>query len=289
MTALGRRQPMGLGRGLEALIPRGASDASSAEVPLHLIVANTYQPREQMDQQQLAQLAASITEHGVLQPVLLRETAEGYEVVAGERRVRAARLAGLERIPAVVRHMEDRDRLALALVENLQRSDLNSLEEALAFRRLIDQFSLTQEEVATSVGRSRSAVANTLRLLDLSSAGQDAVRAGKITEGHARALLTVRRAANQDELLAVVIARSLSVRQTEQLARRLNETSLSAASGTPERAPDPDLERVEADLRHALGTKVTLSTTRRGGRITIEYYDGEDLERLCRQLTASPA
>ena len=222
----------------------------------------------------------------MLQPILVTETLEGYRLVAGERRVRAARLAGLARIPAVVRELADRHQLELALVENVQRSDLNAIEEAHAYRQLIDEFGYSQEEVAQKVGRARSTVANTVRLLDLDPAVQAALGDGTISEGHARAM-TGLDGPGQVGLLQVIVARGLSVRQVEELVRRLQAPS--PAAGATARATDPDAERVEEDLRRALGTKVSLARTRRGGRIVIEYYSDEELGRLYERLTGGPA
>jgi ParB family transcriptional regulator, chromosome partitioning protein len=256
------------------------------EIPLDRIVANPYQPRRSMGGAELEALAASIAEHGVLQPILVTETLEGYRLVAGERRVRAARLAGLTRIPAVVRELADRHQLELALVENVQRSDLNPLEEARAYRQLIDEFEYSQEDVAQKVGRARSTVANTLRLLEIDPALQAAVAEGTISEGHARAMAGLD-GPEQTSLLQVVIARGLSVRQVEELVRRLQAPGLKA--GAPVRPGDPEAERVEEDLRRALGTKVSLARTRRGGRIVIEFYSDEELGRLYERLTGGPA
>ena len=287
MTARPGERPSALGRGLASLIPGrvGAAEAPT-EIPLDRIVANPYQPRRSMPGAELEALAASIAEHGVLQPILVTETLEGYRLVAGERRVRAARLAGLARIPAVVRELADRHQLELALVENVQRSDLNAIEEAHAYRQLIDEFEYSQEEVAQKVGRARSTVANTLRLLDLDPAVQAAVGDGTISEGHARAMAGLD-GPGQVGLLQIVIARALSVRQVEELVRRLQTPSPTA--GAPARAGDPDVERVEEDLRRALGTKVSLARTRRGGRIVIEFYSDEELGRLYERLTGGPA
>ena len=228
-------------------------------------------------------------EHGVIQPILVVEVLDGYQLVAGERRLRAAQLAGLERIPAVVRQLADRDQLELALVENLQRADLNPLEEATAFRQLIDEFGFTQEQLAVRLGRARSTLANTLRLLEMSDAVKEAVADGRITEGHARAMagLTER---DEAQLLELIPGRDLSVRQTEELTRRLRpdnggQESTAATETASARATDPDLQRVEEDLRQALGTKVSLARSRRGGRIVIEYYSDEDLGRLYDRLT----
>jgi len=292
MTTRPDRHHSGLGRGINALIPQRASNAPApSEIPLSRIRPNPYQPRHASDQAEIESLAASIKEHGVLQPVLVTELLDGYQLVAGERRFRAAQLAGLERIPAVVRQMSDRERLELALVENLQRSDLNAIEEARAYRQLMNDFGLTQEQVAARVGRARATVANTVRLLDLDPGVQDAVAGGQVSEGHARALGGLPGPA-QAQLLGAVIARGLSVRQTEELARRLRDGAADQDAQAAKRAArtlDADLERVEEDLRRALGTKVSLARTRKGGRIVIEYYGDEELGRLYDRLTGGTA
>ncbi len=287
MTAEPRSNSVGLGRGLAALIPQREEQRASVELPISAISRNPYQPRQAVDQSQLEALAASIAEHGVLQPVLVTQSAGGYRLIAGERRLRAAEMAGLERIPALVRSADEAAQLAWALIENLQRSDLNALEEAHAFRQLIDEFGLSHEEVGQRVGRSRSTIANTLRLLDLDPSVQVALRDGQISEGHARALAGLDDAAQQADGVAQVIARGLSVRQTEEMVRRMRTQDARGSAEKP--APSADAERLERGLREALATKVTLSSARKGGRITIEYYDDEDLARLYERLTGAPA
>jgi ParB family transcriptional regulator, chromosome partitioning protein len=287
VTARPGERPTALGRGLASLIPgRPGAIEAPTEIPLDRIVANPYQPRRSIDGAELEALAASIATHGVLQPILVTETLEGYQLVAGERRVRAARLAGLARIPAVVRQLADQHQLELALVENLQRADLGPLEEAHAYRQLVDDFGLTQEQIAQKVGRARSTVANSLRLLDLAPAVQAALADGRISEGHARAIAGID-AADQATILEIVIARGISVRQTEELVRRMREPRPNPRSAPDD--PDPDVERVEEDLRLALGTKVSLARTRRGGRIVIEFYSDEELGRLYDRLTGGTA
>lgn len=281
-------RPGGLGRGLAALIPqRSASTTGSIEIPLTRIRENPRQPRLRMNDEALATLAESIRVHGVIQPILVTETIDGYQLVAGERRVRAARMAGLERIPAIVRQLADRQQLELALVENLQREDLDPIEAARAYRQLIDEFAFSQDDLAARVGRARSTVANTLRLLELHPAVQDAVAAGSITEGHARALggLPVD---GQPRLVGMVVDEGLSVRQTEELVRRIREPRAPQAA-TMAAAPDPDVERVEEDLRRSLGTKVRLTRTRRGGRIVIDYYGDDELTRIYQRLVGGNA
>lgn len=281
-------RPLGLGRGLAALIPqRAPSSGGTVEIPLDAVSENPRQPRLRIDAGALATLAASIREHGVIQPILVTEVAGGYQLVAGERRVRAARLAGLERIPAVVRQLADRDQLELALVENLQREDLDPLESARAYRQLIDEFAFTQEQLSERVGRARSTVANTLRLLELHPAVQIAVAEGSVTEGHGRALGGLPQDL-QAKVLSTVVDDDLSVRQTEELVRRVREPR-DPTSATVPRTTDPELERVEEDLRRALGTKVRLARSRRGGRIVIEYYSDEELGRLYERLIGGTA
>jgi len=286
VTGLGRR-PSGLGRGLASLIPQRPAGPSTVEISVEQVALNPSQPRAHAEEEALQELARSIQAHGVLQPIVVQETVDGYRLIAGERRLRAARMAGLARIPAVVRGpTSDRQQLELALVENIQRADLNPLEEASAFRRLMSEFELTQEQVAQQVGRARSSVANTMRLLDTSEAVQDAVAQGLISEGHARAIGGAD-ATLQDELLRVVLQRDLSVRATEELVRRARPAPVEAAPGGE--TVDPDLERVEAHLRTILGTKVTLTSGSKGGRIIIDYYGPDELARLVERLGGSPA
>jgi ParB family chromosome partitioning protein len=278
----------GLGRGLAALIPqRSPSATGSVEIPLARIRENPRQPRLRMNDEALASLAESIRQHGVIQPILVTETIDGYQLVAGERRVRAARLVGLERIPAIVRQLADRQQLELALVENLQREDLDPIEAARAYRQLIDEFAFSQDDLASRVGRARSTVANTLRLLELHQAVQDAVADGVLTEGHARALGGLP-TEGQARVLGMVVDEGLSVRQTEELVRRIREPREATANQAPA-APDPEVERVEEDLRRSLGTKVRLTRTRRGGRIVIDFYGDDELARIYQRLVGGNA
>ena len=283
-------RPHALGRGLSTLIPqRTASQPGPTEILVVRIRPNPQQPRRRFDEGELATLSASIREHGVLQPILVTEIIDGYQLVAGERRVRAARAAGLERIPAVIRQLSDQAQLEVALVENLQREDLDAMEAAHGFHRLVEEFGFTHEQVASRVGRARSTVANTLRLLELAPAIQSAVADRTITEGHGRALggLSVE---HQERVLGSVVDQELSVRQTEELVRRLREPRAERVGRTTDRTHlDPDMERVEEGLRRALGTKVSLARSRRGGRIVIEYYSDEELGRLFERLTGGTA
>ncbi len=221
----------------------------------------------------------------MLQPVIVIQDGAGYVLIAGERRWRAAGLLGHRTIPAIVRTANEQEQLELALVENIQRSDLNALEEAHAYRHLIDDFGLTQERVAERVGRSRPTVANTLRILDTAGSVQRAVADGAISAGHARALASLESHARQEVLLATVVARGLSVRQTEGLVQASRD-GVVTTQPAHDRADDADMQHMEAQLREALGTKVTIASGRKGGRITISWYDDEDLGRLVDRLSA---
>jgi ParB family chromosome partitioning protein len=267
----------GLGRGLDALIPRAVPASDVPEISLDRIARNPHQPRNRFDEAETAELAASIVLHGLLQPIVVRATADGgYELIAGERRLRAARIAGLTHIPAVVRESADGEQLELALVENLQRQDLNAIEEATAYRELIDRFALSHEEVARKVGKNRVTISNALRLLDLTAETREAIADGRISEGHGRALAALTVPELQRAALLIVIERHLSVRQTEELVRRRRDSA-------PPRRGGPisgDLADLEAQLRGLLATRVGIVRTRRGGRLVIDFYSDEELDRL---------
>lgn len=273
----------GLGRGLDALIPGRDDDRGVLEISLDRIERNPDQPRASFDEAQLGELAASIAVHGVLQPIVVRERADGgYQLIAGERRTRAAKLAGLQTIPAVVRDDSgDESSLELALIENLQREDLNAIETATAYRELIDRFGLTHEAVARQVGKSRVAVSNALRLLDLADETRAAILSGRISEGHGRALAAITIPELQRAVLAIVLERQLSVRQTEELVRRKREESPARRANQLSH----DLQDLEAQLRGVLATKVGIVRTRRGGRVVIDFYSDEELDRLYSIIT----
>jgi ParB family chromosome partitioning protein len=282
----------GLGRGLDVLLgPQPSSVATpvttvvpaATEIPLEKIVPNRQQPRTQFDPAGIEELASSIRRHGVLQPVVVSRSGDGFELVAGHRRVLASRAAGRTTIPAVVRE-DVSDRLELALVENLQRSDLNAIETARAYKLLMETYDLTQEQLAERVGKSRSHVANMLRALAAPQILQDAVLDGKISEGHLRALLPLPLSA-AIAALGDIIAKELSVRDAEALVRKMvHPTRRGRVRGRALRG-DPDLAQVTNELRSALGTKVEVLRRRRGGRIQIEFYSDEDFERLYELLT----
>jgi ParB family chromosome partitioning protein len=277
-----------LGRGLESLIPPGGALGHGAtsvlEIPVDEIAPNPQQPRQHLDEEALRELARSIEEHGLIQPLIVSQAGPDappgirYHVIAGERRLEAAKLVPLEAVPAIVKEATPQQMLELALVENIQRADLNPLEEAAAYQHLADDFHLTQQEIADRVGRNRVSVANALRLLRLPDFCRGVLASGQISEGHARALLaleddleTMRHALNQ------VISRQLSVRQTEELARRLR-----TLPGSPKatRTVAPETRALETEFAQALGTKVRLQRSRRGGRLTIHFYSEEELEAL---------
>jgi ParB family chromosome partitioning protein len=273
----------GLGRGLDALIPGTRDERGVLELPLDRIARNPSQPRANFDESQLGELAASIAVHGILQPIVVRSLADGgYELIAGERRLRAARIAGLDVIPAVIRDSDaGTDSLELALIENLQREDLNPIEAAQAYRELIDRFGLTHEAVSRQVGKSRVAVSNALRLLDLAPETRQAIVEGRISEGHGRALAAITIPELQRAALGVVLERGLSVRQTEELVRRKRDE----VPARERRVLSPDLQDLEAQLRGVLATKVGIVRTRRGGRLVIDFYSDEELDRLYSIIT----
>jgi ParB family chromosome partitioning protein len=273
----------GLGRGLDALIPSAPDERGVLEVELDRVARNPDQPRETFDEAALGELAASIAVHGVIQPIIVRTHAGGgYELIAGERRLRAARLAGLETIPAIVRDAgATGDSLEIALIENIQREDLNPIETALGYRELIDRFGLTHEAVARQVGKSRVAVSNAMRLLDLAPETRAAIVDGRISEGHGRALASITIPELQRAVLQVVLERQLSVRQTEELVRRRRDETPAKRR----QALSHDLQDLEAQLRGVLATRVGIVRTRRGGRLVIDFYSDEELDRLYSIIT----
>jgi ParB family transcriptional regulator, chromosome partitioning protein len=271
----------GLGRGLSALIPGAADEGGLVEIPLAAIAPNTRQPRERFDDETLGGLAMSIREVGVLQPVVVRRRDEGYELVAGERRLRAAKLAGLATIPAVIRETDDTDALREALIENLHREDLSPLEQAAAFQELLEELGSSHDELAERLGYSRSHVTNTMRLLQLPPPVQRMVGEGRIAAGHARALLSLEDEEAQEALALRIAAEGLSVRQVEDLVRSYGSPSAAGRStrGAPA-ASDPRVAEVEELLADALATRVRVQPGRRKGKIVIEYASDEDLERI---------
>jgi ParB family chromosome partitioning protein len=277
----------GLGKGLEALIPSAAPKAVSPEVqagvievPIDQIVPNPRQPRQMMDQTKLQELAYSIAEHGLIQPLIVTRVGARYQLIAGERRWRASQLTGLTTVPVIVKETSPQQMLELALVENIQRADLNPLEEAEAYAQLMQEFGLTQEAVAERVGKSRTAVANIVRLLNLPEEARVALVAGEISEGHARALLSLKKQRDQLSLLATIINRGLNVRQTEALARQL----LLGEEGQvkPKRPPlSPHDKTMLVKFESKLGTRVDLTRNEDDtGRLVIHFYSQEELQAI---------
>ena len=271
-----------LGRGLEALIPTGDGVQTNVwrEILVNDIAPNPHQPRQHIDPDALAELAASIKEHGLIQPLVVSESIPGieYQLIVGERRLEAAKLVGLDRVPVIVKEATPEQMLELALVENIQRADLNPLEEAGAYQHLAQDFGLTQQQIADRVGKNRVSIANALRLLRLPEFCKSLLTSGQISEGHARALLgleddpdMIRRA------LKTVIKQHLSVRQTEELVRRLR-TSQPSPKAT--RSRSPQVQALEKEFAQALGTKVSLTQSTKGGRLTIHFYSEEELQGL---------
>lgn len=279
-------QKSGLGRGLGALIPGGENAPGENGVMLvsvDVISPNPRQPRRISHPQELGELAASVREHGVLQPLIVTpgDSAGRYVLIAGERRLQAARQAGLTSVPVIVRQATDQQRLELAIIENVQRYDLSPLEEAEAYRQLAEDFSLSHEGIAAKVGKSRVAVTNTLRLLKLPDAVKNALIEGRITEGHARAILALPMPESQTAALRTVLSQDLNVRQTEDLVRKL-----AGEKPVPKQKPAalPEIAALEERLRASLGTKVTLRSGRKGGTVTIRYYSDEELDALMARL-----
>ncbi len=282
----------GLGKGLGALIPTsaiGEAPSGLEEIPVAAVRPNRFQPRARFDEEELTSLAESIREVGVLQPVLVRPVGDEYELIAGERRWRAARRVGLQTIPALVRDTEDTAALEHALVENIHRADLNPIEEAAAYQQLIEEFQLTHEQVAGRVGQSRAAITNKLRLLQLPPAVQRLVQEGLLDMGHARALLGTPDRAYQEQLARRVVAEGLSVRAVEEAIRARQDDSSSAAAArsnpAAKRLRPPGLLELEELLGDYLDTRVKVDMGSRKGRVVIEFSTLEDLERIYRQMT----
>lgn len=281
----------GLGRGLGALIPAGTADlvdSAFQDLPISAIFPNPRQPRTAFDEEAMAALTASVRELGVLQPVLVRAVGEGaYELIAGERRWRAAKRAGLPLIPAIIRTADDTSSLEQALVENLQREDLNPLDEAAAYQQLLEDFHLTHDELASRMGKSRAAISNTLRLFQLPPSVQRLVSEGKLTAGHARGLLTCPDRGFQEALAKRAVAEGLSVRAVEEEARRHNQRSASSAApaGTGRRLRPPGLLELEERLSDHLDTRVRVEMSANRGKVVVDFADLEDLERIYRAMT----
>ncbi len=276
-----------LGRGLKALINTDdVAEHEIREVSVAEITPNPYQPRREFDDEKLRELADSIKEHGIIQPLVVKDDQDGkYILIAGERRFRAAQLAGLEAVPVIVKELDQDQMIQWALVENLQREDLNPIEEALAYRRLAEEFNLTQEAIAQVVGKSRPAVANTLRLLALPQQIQDAVSRGTISMGHAKCLIGLPEGA-QRQVFEKVISQGLNVRQTEEICERLRRATPNERRNKEKKiSRDPYITAAEDELRLSLGTKVNIECNKKGqGKIQIDFYSEDELNRLIELL-----
>jgi ParB family chromosome partitioning protein len=270
----------GLGKGLGALIPEQESmedNNAVIKVSMNLIKANENQPRKNFDEEKIEQLAASIKEHGVVQPIVLKKENDTYTIVAGERRWRASKSIGLKEIPAVIMELTDKQVLEISLIENIQREDLNPIEEALAYKKLIEEFELTQEELSKRIGKSRTAVTNCLRLLNLDSRVQEYVIDGVISEGHGRTLLAVTDKDTQYTLAQTIIDESLNVRDTEKLIKNLDKEKKEKAD---KKKDDVHIIDIKDKLENYFGTKVSLINKKNKGKIEIEYYSQDDLQRI---------
>lgn len=285
----------GLGRGFGALLASEEATAAPAvtgdsvqKILLTEISANPHQPRKEFDPQALQELSESIKENGIIQPILVESTTHGYQIVAGERRFRAAKMAGLVEIPAIVRSFSDEERMEIALIENIQRSDLTPLEEARAYRHIMDSFQYTQEVVAQKVGKQRSTVANALRLLKLPDYMQQSIEKGELTPGHARAILSVEKEQLQNELYKGIVKEGLNVREAEQRAAAFNSgADKPAAQEGQKKLKDPELGHLEQKLIDHFGTKVSLKGNGKKGSIEIAYFSEDDLNRVIEVLQLS--
>ena len=286
----------GLSKGLDALIPTAEFAPSPAEpnpvggidlIPVNAISPNPRQPRSQINPEELAELAASIRENGIIQPLIVTRASQPgmYTLIAGERRLLAARQAGLESVPVVVREATEQQQLELALIENVQRADLTPLESAEAFRQLADDFQLTHDQIAIRVGKSRASVTNTLRLLKLPESIQTGLAQGRITEGHARPLLSLPTSQAQVAAFQTILKKELNVRQTEELVRKMTGQKPIPAT---QPAPMPEVTALEDRLRQHLGTRVKLNPHKKGGTLVIHYYSDEELDVLVDKLTGNP-
>jgi ParB family chromosome partitioning protein len=289
-----------LGRGLSSLIPSSGKGAGVDTVDIDLIAPNPEQPRTHFDQDAMEELAESIREHGVLQPVIVTRVQSDigpatYQLIAGERRLQAARMAGVTRMPVVIKEAAAKELLELALVENIQRQDLNPIEEATAFRRLNEEFRVTQDEIARRVGRSRTAVGNIVRLLSLEPDIRKSLASGQISEGHARTLLAIEDAHVRLDAWRRIVQDDLTVRQAEEIAKQLRRSSgkVITKSGRMDRRTttrkDAQVRGIEEDLRYALGARVSVTRGRTGGRITISFHNDEELEGIVERICSAQA
>ncbi len=273
-----------LGRGLDALIPKGDNLEGYIVASINELKPNMFQPRKDFDDETISELASSIKEKGILQPLVVRTISGGYEIIAGERRWRAAQRAGITRVPVIIKEATDREVLELALIENLQREDLNPIEEAVAYQQLIDEFELTHEDVSRQIGKDRSTITNQLRLLKLPEEAKKALIAGDITAGHARAILSIESSAEAREALKAILKQKLSVRKTEQLIQNISKRKKKDAKP---RSDDIYIRQITDELKKSLSTQVRIVDKQGKGKIEIDYYSNEELERLTSILKAN--
>lgn len=290
------KKKRGLGKGLSALIPdEPISDEQQniddkdrvVNVEITFIEPNKEQPRREFDSEKISELAESIKRYGVIQPIIVKKNEDGYELVAGERRWRAAQKAGLKEIPCIVRELEQIKSTEIALVENIQREDLNSIEEAIAYKSLIEKYSFTQEKVSEVVGKSRSYITNTIRLLNLDERVIDFISDNKISSGHGRAILAIEDKDVQNKIAETIIKKGLSVRETEKLVKNFSKNKSVVKKENSDAGDDPILAGIEESLRKTLGTKVKIIKGRKKSKIEIEYYSDDDLERILDVLSVN--
>jgi len=273
----------GLGKGLDALIPAGDKSAEGSgitEVKINLIDVNPHQPRTVFNEEELAELAASIKKHGILQPLIISPKDDHFELIAGERRLRAAKMAGLLTIPVVVRDVQEHQKIEMALIENVHRSDLNPIDEAISYRKLAEEFNYSQDQIAERVGKSRSSISNKVRLLSLPSEIKKALKEGKIAEGHARALLAIQDPRQQQATFEKILSGNLNVREVERSAKPKTSNPKPQTSAENNQIT----KQLSDDLKNFLGTKVKIKKNSRGGKIEITYYSAEELARIYQKI-----
>lgn len=286
------KKKRGLGRGLSALIPDEPKEEESKDkdqeeekivkIKISEIKPNKNQPRQSFDKESLRELAESIEKVGIIQPIVVKRNKSGFEIIAGERRFRAAKLIGLDTVPSIIREEDERKTAEMALVENIQREDLNPIEEAIAYNDILGKYSITQQELSKIVGKSRTYIANVVRLLNLSDKVKEMIKNQKLTAGHGRALLPISGDEEQYKIALSIVENNLSVRETEKLINDLSETKKEKKK--KEKTKDPITKEIEESLRKVLGTKVTINKGRKKGKIEIEYYSDDDLERILELL-----
>lgn len=272
----------GLGKGLGALIPNEDSSSKNdgqVMIAINKIVSNSNQPRQYFDNEKISELAESIKQHGIIQPILVNKENDKYMIIAGERRWRAAKLIGLKEVPTIVMNLTDRDVLEISLIENIQRQDLNAIEEAKAYKRLLTEFNLVQEQLSERIGKSRTAITNTLRLLNLDDRVQNFIIEGVLSEGHGRALLGINDNDIQYEIAQKIIDNKISVRETERIIKKMNEEKSEEKEEVISEV-NPFYKDIKNRLQNYFGTKVIISNRKNKGKIEIEYYSEEDLQRI---------